>query len=135
MAGSAFFHFPDAKRHDPLVDAWLSYRHDELRQLARFWFARIRECGADVRELMHDGWPTACAGDAAFAYVSAHKAHVNVGFYYGADLADPAQLLEGAGRSMRHVKLRWGAPVNEDALSLLIVAAYDDIRARLTRQE
>ena len=91
----------------------------------------MRGCGADVRELLNDGHPTACAGDAAFGYVDAFSAHVNVGFFFGAALDDPAGLLEGAGKRMRHVKLRWAQPVNADALSELIVAAYRDIRLRL----
>ncbi len=91
----------------------------------------MRGCGADVRELLNDGHPTACVGDAAFGYVDAFSAHVNVGFFFGAALDDPAGLLEGAGKRMRHVKLRWAQPVNADALSELIVAAYRDIRLRL----
>ena len=91
----------------------------------------MRGCGADVRELLNDGHPTACVGDAAFGYVDAFSAHVNVGFFFGAALDDPTGLLEGAGKRMRHVKLRWAQPVNADALSELIVAAYRDIRLRL----
>jgi hypothetical protein len=95
----------------------------------------MRDCGADVRELLHDGQPTACLGDAPFAYVGAFSAHVNVGFFHGATLDDPAGLLEGAGRRMRHVKLRWGQPTNDAALSDLIAAAYRDIRLRLQPEQ
>jgi hypothetical protein len=91
----------------------------------------MRRCGDDVRELMHDGCPTACVDEAAFAYVGAYTAHVNVGFYFGALLDDPAGLLEGTGKRMRHVKLRPGQDVDEEALGKLIVAAYVDIRTRL----
>lgn len=105
---------------------------DELRRMAQPWFERMRACGADVRELLHDGHPTACVGDAPFAYANAFRAHVNVGFFYGATLDDPARLLEGAGKRMRHVKLRWGEPVDVAALNELIAAAYRDIRSRLS---
>ena len=91
----------------------------------------MRGCGADVRELMHDGCPVACVEDAPFGYVNTFKAHVNVGFFHGATLDDPAGLLEGAGKHMRHVKLRWGEPVNTAALTQLIAAAYRDIQLRL----
>jgi len=57
--------------------------------------------------------------------------HVNVGFFYGAALADPARLLEGAGKRMRHVKLRPAEPVDAAALTHLVTAAYRDIRRRL----
>jgi hypothetical protein len=124
------FHFPDALRRDPAVEAWFS-KSDPLRQFALPWFEVMRGCGPDVRELLHDHAPTACVGDAAFAYVNAFTAHVNVGFFNGASLKDRAGLLEGTGKRMRHVKLRWGEPVNADALDALIEASYRDIRKRL----
>ena len=80
---------------------------------------------------MHDGCPVACVGDAPFGYVNAFKAHVNVGFFQGAELSDPAGLLEGSGKYMRHVKLKPGAAVNSAALRKLIDEAYSDIKARL----
>ncbi|HWC63657.1 MAG TPA: DUF1801 domain-containing protein [Rhizomicrobium sp.] len=122
--------FTGAVRHAPAIKAWFS-GPEELRQLVRPWFDRMRACGADVRELLHDGCPTACVGDAPFGYVNAFRAHANVGFFRGAELDDPAGLLQGTGKRMRHVKLVWGAPVNSAALEVLIAAAYRDIRARL----
>jgi hypothetical protein len=123
--------FPSAVRRDPDVDAWFSRPDDELRRMAEPWFQQMRGCGPDVRELLHDGHPTACVDDAAFGYVNAFRDHVNVGFFYGASLDDPAGLLEGSGKRMRHVKLRWGQPVNQAALGALIAAAYRDVRQRL----
>jgi hypothetical protein len=127
--------FPSAVRRDPSVDAWFSKPDDELRRFARPWFEQMRGCGADVRELLHDGHPTACVGDAAFGYVNAFSVHVNVGFFQGAMLDDPAGLLEGTGKRMRHVKLRFAQHVDAVALRELIAAAYRDIRLRLTSEE
>ena len=126
----SLFLFPSAVPRDPSVDAWLA-APEPLRQLVRPWFEALRDLGPDVRELLHDGHPTACSGEAAFAYVDAFTAHAAVGFYFGAELPDPAGLLEGAGKRMRHVKLRWGQPVDVEALSTLIAAAYRDIGSRL----
>lgn len=122
--------FPGAVRRDPAVDAWFSAITDPLRLMVRPWFERMRNCGPDVRELLHDGCPVACVGDVAFGYVNAFSAHANVGFFNGAMLADPAGLLEGTGKRMRHVKLRPGEPLDEDALRDLIADAYRDIRRR-----
>ena len=94
----------------------------------------MRECGNDVRELMHDGSPTACVGDAPFAYVNVFRAHANVGFFYGAELEDPMGLLEGSGKRMRHVKLRPGVELDSAALEALIDAAYADIKLRLAAE-
>src|SRR3979490_2013566 len=121
---SQLFRLPHAVVRAPAVAAWFSGPDDELRRFAQPWFERMRGCGADVRELLHDGHPTACVGDAAFGYVNAFRAHVNVGFFHGAMLDDPAGLLEGTGKRMRHVKLRFAQPVNAVALRELIAAAY-----------
>ena len=125
--------FPTAVKHEPGIDDWLRAQRVELRPFVEVWFAHMRHCGNDVRELMHDGMPTACVGDAAFGYVNAFKQHVNVGFFFGALLDDPGQLLQGTGKRGRHVKLRPGETVDAVALSALIQAAYADIKARLMK--
>ena len=124
--------FPGATRRDPAVEAWFSARPGALGEIARHWYDVMRGCGPDVRELLHDGHPTACVADAAFGYVNAYTAHVNVGFFLGARLADPRGLLEGTGRYMRHVKLRPGEPVDEAALRRLVESASREMRALLT---
>ena len=104
---------------------------DELGRIAKHWFEVMRGCGDDVREVLHDGHPTACVDDAAFAYVNAFTAHVNVGFFQGAELSDPNSLLEGTGKFMRHVKLRPESEVSTAALLELVNTAYADMKLRL----
>ena len=123
--------FPSSVKRDPAIDHWMKEHSDELGAIACHWFEVMRKCGSDVRELLHDGHPTACVNDAAFAYVNAFKAHVNVGFFRGAEIADPEGLLEGTGRFMRHVKLKPGSDVDASALKRLIDTAYTDMRERL----
>lgn len=123
--------FNGAVEHDPAIDSWLSAQPGERGSIARTWFGLMRRCGSEVRELMHDGYATACVGDAPFAYVGVFSAHVNVGFFHGAALPDPAGLLQGTGKSMRHVKLRPGHAVDTASLEALIGAAHRDIVARL----
>jgi hypothetical protein len=118
-------------KRDAAVDIWLTDRPAELRPIVQKWFSHMRQCGDDVRDLMHDGCPVACVEDAPFGYVNAFKTHVNVGFFYGAMLDDPAGLLEGSGKRMRHVKLDPSREFNAVALSNLIDAAYLDIKVRL----
>jgi hypothetical protein len=116
---------------DPAIDAWLNERTGELRAIAREWFEVMRSCGDEVRELLHDGCPVACLGDVPFGYVNVFTSHVNVGFFRGAALPDPARLLEGGGKLMRHVKLRPGMDSNDAALHRLIELAYEDIKERI----
>src|SRR5574342_400424 len=108
---SRLLRFPSSVKRDPTIEAWIREHSDELGEIARRWFEVMRVCGDDVRELLHDGHPTACVGDAAFAYVNAFTSHVNVGLFRGAEIADPEGLLEGTGKFMRHVKLGPGRDV------------------------
>ena len=123
--------FDGAVERDPAIDAWMKDHAGELGNLAHQWFELMRNCGDEVRELLHDGCPVACFSDAPFGYVNAFTSHVNVGFFHGASLSDPARLLQGTGKFMRHVKLRPGTAANTAALSRLIDAAYSDIKARV----
>src|SRR6201998_429375 len=125
------FRLNGAVEQHPAIEAWMKQHPGELGAIARQWFAVMRKCGDEVRELLHDGCPVACLGDAPFGYVNVFTSHVNVGFFHGAALPDPARLLQGAGKFMRHVKLRPGTATNAAALSGLIDAAYSDIKARV----
>jgi len=131
MPGDDILRFPSAVRRDRAIDVWLRAQREDLRPFVATWFQRMRRCGRDVRELMHDGCPTACVGDAGFGYVAAYRDHVNVGFFFGALLKDPARLLEGTGKRGRHVKLWPEREVDAAALAQLVDTAYADIRARL----
>jgi len=133
--------FNGAVERDPEIEAWMKMKMraqthtkehaGELGAIAHHWFEVMRRCGDEVRELLHDGCPVACLGDAPFGYVNVFTSHVNVGFFHGAALPDPAHLLQGTGRFMRHVKLRPGTPTNAAELSNLIDAAYSDIKDRV----
>jgi hypothetical protein len=128
---TALLRFDGAVERDPAIDAWMKKHTGELGAIARQWFEVMRKCGDEVRELLHDGCPVACLGDAPFGYVNVFSSHVNVGFFHGAALPDPSRLLQGTGKFMRHVKLRPGIPANAVALGRLIDTAYSDIKARV----
>lgn len=123
--------FSGSVSREPAIDVWLNGQAPDLGAIARKWFVRMRECGDEFQELMHDGCPVACVGDVPFGYVNVFKAHVNVGFFLGALLRDPGGLLEGSGKRMRHVKVKPGAEPDSAALSALIDAAYADVKSRL----
>ena len=123
--------FNGAQERDPAIEAWMNAHGGELGAIAREWFEVMRRCGDEVREVFHDGCPVACLGDAPFGYVNVFTSHVNVGFFHCAALPDPGSLLQGAGKFMRHVKLRPGAATDAVSLNRLIEAAYADIKARV----
>ena len=127
----ALFRLDDTARRHPAVALWFEHHRGRLGGVARRWFEALRQCGDDVREVLHDGQPTVCVQGAAFAYVDAFTAHVNVGFFQGSELPDPEGLLEGSGKFMRHVKVRPDVQADETTILALIDAAYADIKARL----
>ncbi len=123
--------FSGSVKRDPAIEVWMHEHSGELGLIAQRWFEVMRACGDDVRELLHDGHPTACVADAAFGYVNVFKAHVNVGFFRGTEIPDPEGILEGTGKFMRHVKLRPEHDVEAVALRKLIETAYTDMKRRL----
>jgi len=120
-----------AVERDPAIEAWMKAHEGELGTIAHQWFEMMRKCGDEVREILHDGCPVACLGDVPFGYVNSFTSHVNVGFFQGSVLPDPERLLQGAGKFMRHVKLRPGTATNAAALRNLIETAYSDIKTRI----
>ena len=125
------FIFPESVKHSPEVEEWLSGEPDALYAIAREWFKEMRNCGGSVTELIHDGCPVACIDNAAFAYVNVFKSHVNVGFYLGAYLKDPENLLEGTGKRMRHIKIKPSADVNKKTIRKLIGESCKLVKSRI----
>jgi hypothetical protein len=131
MMETKLWRFNGTVERDPAIDVWMKKHAGELGAIAHEWFEVMRKCGDEVREVLHDSCPTACLGDVPFGYVNVFTSHVNVGFYHGAALRDPARLLEGTGKFMRHVKVRPGTASSAAELRRLIDAAYEDIKARV----
>jgi hypothetical protein len=128
---TALLRFNGAVERDPAIDLWMKKHAGELWDIPRRWFEAMRKCGDEVQELLHEGCPVACFGDAPFGYVHVFISHVNVGFFHGASLPDPDGLLQGTAKLMRHVKLRPETATNAAALRRLIDVAYLDIKARV----
>jgi len=70
-----------------------------------------------------------------YCYVLPHAKWVNLGFYKGADIPDPGNLLEGTGAKMRHVKIRRPAECDDPRLARLIRDAVDERNLATRRQE
>ena len=128
---TALLRFTGAVERAPAIERWFDSQPRELGSIARTWFAFLRQRGAEVRELLHDGYPTVCVEDAPFAYVGDFRAHVNVGFFHGAALPDPAGLLRGAGKRMRHVRIEPNSALDRSSLEALVVVSHRDIVARV----
>ena len=64
-----------------------------------------------------------------YAYILPYKRWVNLGFYQGAELADPEGLLEGTGAKMRHVKMRRVEDARRVEVRALVVGAMERRKA------
>jgi len=91
----------------------------------------MRKCGDEVRELLHDRLSGGMFGRCAVRLRQCIHFARKRGFFHGAALPDKARLLQGTGKFLRHVKLKPGTATNAAALSMLIDAAYSDIKVRV----
>ncbi len=58
-----------------------------------------------------------------FVYLTVAKDHMNIGFYYGAELPDPTHILKGEGKLLKHVKITTTAQLDDPELQKLIEKA------------
>lgn len=57
-------------------------------------------------------WNNLCYVDGGLlTYINASRKHVAFGFFQGVDLADPLELLEGSGKSLRQIRLQTVADI------------------------
>ena len=70
-----------------------------------------------------------------FCYIGAYRAHVNLGFYYGAELADPLGLMEGTGKKLRHIKVKNIEKVDQPALRDIIQDSLEERKAALVMEK
>ena len=84
----------------------------------------VNQAAPDVDEAIKWAQPV-WSFNGPFAYVKAHKQHVNFGFWRGVDLNDPKNLLEGTGEKMRHVKLSSLEDINTDTFKTFVENAVE----------
>jgi hypothetical protein len=100
----------------------------EVQQLALAMRVRLRELTPDAQETVMKGYNSfnySFGGGMRdrFLAIVLHRAHVNLQFFNGVDLPDPAGLLEGTGKKLRHVKIRTMETIQRPEVKDLIEAA------------
>lgn len=108
-----------------------------MEQAVRTWFDKLTE---GQREMLHElrdlvlssddnltenlKWQQPCySRNQLVCYLQKAKTHVTLGFQQGAHLSDPMNILEGSGKSMRHVKLALNRAFDREPLKALLVEA------------
>jgi hypothetical protein len=95
----------------------------ELGKIARALRSIVKRIVPGVKETVNAwGIPTFEAPD-PFCFYMVGKNHVTFGFHFGTSLPDPAGLLEGTGKNIRHVKLRTVEDLERKGLEKLVQAA------------
>ena len=87
------------------VDSWISEHDPALRQICEALRNIILDAGPELRESIKWSNPIYEKNGRVF-YLSATERYVNLGFFDGANLADPDGRIAGTGKKMRHVKVR-----------------------------
>lgn len=91
----------------------------------------------DSLEVPRPGEPSSAYGfgekkmSEAYAYIMPQKTHANLGFYHGAAIARQHPLLEGTGKSLRHVKVRSVAIAQSEEIKAVLLAAIEERRTAL----
>jgi hypothetical protein len=111
----------------------------EVQQIARQLRALIESVHPEALEVPRPGERTAGYGigpkklSETYAYIGPQRGYVNLGFYHGVAVPDPDGLLEGAGKALRHVKVRSIEDAGRPALRRLVEAALCERQAALNR--
>jgi hypothetical protein len=114
------------------AEEFLEQYDPKMRDLALEVCTLLRSISVDLTERVNFGHKTINYGTGStmgddVMYISVHKAHINLGFMRGSELPDPAGILEGTGKLMRHVKIRQKSDLETQgaALRALLNAAFD----------
>ena len=104
---------------NPKVDDHINKLSSPVKAIAERLREIVRDASPDLTE--HYKWNMPVyAGTKDVCYIGAFKKHVNLGFYRGAELNDRDNLLEGTGKSLRHVKIASLDDIDKRSLSALI---------------
>jgi hypothetical protein len=122
--------YPGAKRRDPAIDAYARSVEGPLGSTIIRLVSLVRSAVPGHDEVLFHGAPSFCIEGEPFCYLVGYPRHVNLGFCDGVALSDPAGLLRGRGKSMRHVRLAPEKPFPAAALAHLVAQSVRRVRAR-----
>jgi hypothetical protein len=109
-------------------DEWMNELDEPQAETARGLRALVHAAAPELEETIKWNQPT-FTGKKPVIYLAAHAQHINFGFYEGAELQDPHQLLAGTGKKMRHVKVFRMEDVPSEALKQLVQEAVSHDRS------
>ena len=120
------------------IEEFLARYPDDIQTISRTLRALVKRTMPQAHEYLvarhnHFGYATSDAARDRFMYICPMKDYVRFGFYYGGQLDDPEQLLEGEGKRLRHIKVRTMQEAKQPALKRLVKAAWTE--AKMQKQK
>jgi hypothetical protein len=112
------------------IDKYVAKKRAELGDVAQALRRLMKKLVPGTTESVNPWKIPTFESNGPMCFFTVGKNHVTFGFLRGTSLPDPAELLEGTGKNLRHVKLRTLEDLREPALKKLILAA-----ARLNKKE
>lgn len=128
-----------AKTQFGTFDELLDITPEELRPIANRLKELVLEVHPDTCEVVRLGERAATYGlgpkkmSEGYTYILPHKSWVNLGFFKGAFLADSSGLMEGSGKSLRHIKVRSMEIANQPEIKELIQLALSERKEALAK--
>jgi hypothetical protein len=114
---------PDESKSSTAIDAYVEKKNPKLKPVTDAARALIRKVAPKSREVVNPWGLPVFEWNGALCYIMVGKNHVTLGFPRGTSLRDPARLLQGTGKNLRHVKLREVSDVHDANLKQLILQA------------
>lgn len=113
---------------NPTVEEWLEKFPPDRQLMIRELIAVARQNMPGAHEFIYHDAVGYSLNDSPFdriCYIAPqNKGYVNFGFFFGAGLPDPKQLLEGEGKRIRHVKVWSVDEAKNPALAKLVAATW-----------
>lgn len=115
---------------DPRLLKFLEAYDPAIGSIALALRQMVLEEAPDAPEMIYDAYNAVAFGFSftgrlkeGFIHIAAYSKHVNLGFNYGATLADPHGVLVGSGKQVRHIKIARAADLERPYLKEYICAA------------
>lgn len=104
----------------PSFDAYSAAQSPRHRTIIRALRKLVKKTAPGLQESVK--WGNGCwiSGTTPVCYVYTAPDHVQYGFFRGAQLKDPGGLLQGAGKYVRHIKVRRVSEIDESTFGALL---------------
>lgn len=113
----------DASSASAAIDLYVARENPALVHVVDALRSLVKKTVPGSREAINPWGVPIFEWNGPLCYIRVGKTHVTFGFPRGASLKDPGKLLEGAGRNLRHVKIKDAAQTRNANLKDLLLQA------------